>query len=614
MTADYREWRTSLNRLDELLAELKILAARVNLPSFDQEECLALLKYKLLPQIAADPVLIVAVVGGTNIGKSLIFNQLAGESASAVSPLAAGTRHPVCLISPQGVNAARLNDWFSSFAVLAWKNSQDALIDAPEHRLYWRIGDHVPSRLLLLDTPDIDSDAVVNWQRADVIRQSADVLIAVLTQQKYNDAAVKRFFRLAAEAQKPMIIIFNQCDLVEDRPYWSHWLSTFVSETGSDPLSVFVVPLDREAAKKLSLPMFQVGQELQGELLPASLPDQLATLRFDEIKIRTYRGAMKRILDHQHGVPAIVRRVKHAALEHQEALAALSQACATQVHWPSLPAAALVEEIRQWWDAHRAGWSRKVHGFYRAVGRRVMWPIRKSLQAMGAQHASATATIQDRELDAIVHSVERLFSELERIARVGNSTLRPLIQKLLSGKNREKLLQELRTLHAQRPLMEDTLRNEMWSELDLWGEQYPRAVSFLRSLDHVAAIARPAISVTLALSGWMIAGDVMGHAVAHVAGHTAGQLATEAAITASVAGGGEAVVSATVEGVQQAAARLLRRLQERYVQSRAKWLTTFLEDQFLGPVLGELKQGSDLAIHPAILEIEALMESLSRQV
>ncbi|MGV2333591.1 MAG UNVERIFIED_CONTAM: hypothetical protein LVR18_05525 [Planctomycetaceae bacterium] len=64
--------------------------------------------------------------------------------------------------------------------------------------MFWRPAAELPDWLLVLDTPDIDSDARVNWQRADAVRRSADVLIAVLTQQKYNDAAVKEFFRRGA--------------------------------------------------------------------------------------------------------------------------------------------------------------------------------------------------------------------------------------------------------------------------------------------------------------------------------------------------------------------------------------------------------------------------------
>ena len=84
---------------------------------------------------------------------------------------------------------------------------------------------------MLVDAPDVDSDVTVNWQRARAIRQTADVLIALLTQQKYNDAAVKQFFRAAVEADKPIIVIFNFCDLEADRDYWPQWLARFCAET-----------------------------------------------------------------------------------------------------------------------------------------------------------------------------------------------------------------------------------------------------------------------------------------------------------------------------------------------------------------------------------------------
>src|SRR5262249_48387605 len=149
----------------------------------------------------------------------------AGEMASGVSPLAAGTRHPVCMVPAGFFDTDSLRATFPRFELRAWQSPNDPLTPTDDHLLFWREGQHVPERLLLLDTPDIDSDAEVNWQKAETIRESADVLLAVLTQQKYNDAAVKQFFRKAAEADKPAIVIFNQCDLNEDREYWPQWLS-----------------------------------------------------------------------------------------------------------------------------------------------------------------------------------------------------------------------------------------------------------------------------------------------------------------------------------------------------------------------------------------------------
>ena len=76
-----------------------------------------------------------AIVGGTNIGKSVIFNLLAGEVASASSPLAAGTKHPVCLAPKELADPALLGRLFESFALHAWRSADDPLEDSPENRL-----------------------------------------------------------------------------------------------------------------------------------------------------------------------------------------------------------------------------------------------------------------------------------------------------------------------------------------------------------------------------------------------------------------------------------------------------------------------------------------------
>ena len=91
--AQVKATRSSARRVGTLAA-----AAGVAPPA--GQEWHDLLRNKLLPQLELPPLLVVAIVGGTNIGKSVIFNHLAGEVASASSPLAAGTKHPVCLVPP----------------------------------------------------------------------------------------------------------------------------------------------------------------------------------------------------------------------------------------------------------------------------------------------------------------------------------------------------------------------------------------------------------------------------------------------------------------------------------------------------------------------------------
>ena len=267
----YRSFAAEVQRLDRALAALEPQAAEVGVAPPAGQEWFELLRNKLLPQLDLPPLLVVAIVGGTNIGKSVIFNHLAGEVASASSPLAAGTKHPVCLVPPDLADPDLLQAVVRAVRVCTPGGRPTIrLDDTSENRLYWRVGPTMPPRLLLLDAPDVDSNVTVNWQRARAIRQTADVLVAVLTQQKYNDAAVKQFFRAAVEAQKPIVVVFNQCELAADRDYWPQWLATFCQHTGARPELAYVVPYDRAAAEELRLPFYAMNRRNDRKLAAGS--------------------------------------------------------------------------------------------------------------------------------------------------------------------------------------------------------------------------------------------------------------------------------------------------------------------------------------------------------
>jgi hypothetical protein len=611
MVVEFQTWAAQIRALDLALAKLLPTASGLGVPAPYGEEWYELLVHKLVPQASTQPVLVVAIVGGTNIGKSVIFNHLAGEMASAVSPLAAGTRHPVCLVPSGFDDSATLDRLFTGFELHRWHSPDDPLTDSAEHRLFWRSGVAVPPRLLLLDTPDIDSDAPVNWQRADIIRQASDVLIAVLTQQKYNDAAVKQFFRKAAEADKPIIVVFNQCDLHADRDYWPLWLATFAEETGAKPELVYVVPYDRQAAAERQLPFFFVGSTGHAPPeKPGSLADDLAALHFDKIKIRTFQGALVRLLDRDTGAPAYLERIRFHAGEFAAARQALAAAELVRVPWPTVPPQLLVDEIRAWWDARRSPWSRRVHGVYRAIGQGVGWPVMAAWRAVNGPLLDPLATFRARERDAIVEAVEKLVDELDRLRRMGNETLRPRLETLLSGSSRAALLERIEAAHDQLPAVDEHYRATLRAELDRWGGDNPRAVSFLQSLDHATAIARPAITVVLLVTGTFVGSEVVGQTALHLAGHTAGNLATEAAIAGGITVGGEAVVTATGEGVHQAAARLFRRLQTSYAESRAEWLAGWLDRELLGGLLADLGRGAEAQRSPAFREVTDALTAL----
>jgi hypothetical protein len=318
---------------------------------------------------------------------------------------------------------------------------------------------------------------------------------------------------------------------------------------------------------------------------------------------------VRRVLDVQHGLPAYLASIRRAAGEFAAANAALSATELARIGWPSLPAGLLVDEIRQWWDGSRQAWSRQVHGFYRTLGRGVTWPLRAAWGSLTGPQVDPMALFQQQERTAVVAAVQKLLEELDRLAKVGNDVLRPRLAQLLGGRARATLLDRVQAAHETLPAIDEDYRAFLRAELDGWRSSNPRAVRFLQSLDHAAALARPAITVALFFTGLHFAGDMVGQAAAQAAGATAGHVAAEAAIAGGITGGGEALVSTTSEGVRQAAGRLFIRLQARYAQQRAAWLAQWLESELLGDLLADLRRGAEAPQGPAFQKIESLLRA-----
>src|SRR5688500_7969433 len=82
----------ALDQVERALASSRTLQAVLLAGTEDWRR---LLRYKLLPHLGGQGCLVAAVAGGTNTGKSTVFNLLLGADTSPVRSTAAATCHPV---------------------------------------------------------------------------------------------------------------------------------------------------------------------------------------------------------------------------------------------------------------------------------------------------------------------------------------------------------------------------------------------------------------------------------------------------------------------------------------------------------------------------------------
>jgi hypothetical protein len=586
----------------------------LRLPPLAGREWYEVLLRKLLPQLAGPPFIVAAVVGGTNIGKSVIFNHLAGARVSATSPLASGTRHPVCLVPEGFATQHDLSAIFQGFKLIEWTEPEAALENCPEHRLFWKTSAGLPSNLLVLDTPDIDSDAEINWLRADHLRHCADVLVAVLTQQKYNDAAVKRFFRNAAGEDKAVIAVFNQCLLPEDEPFWPLWLETFSGETGIVPDLLYLAPNDRRAAEENRLPFFERRWQSDNprvgsapDKAPHDLARDLTEMRFSEIKLRTLRGGLGQILAPQTGVRAYLEEIRLRSAAFQDASTLLAmQELARVENWPAPPVGLLVSHIRQWWRTHRRGWAKTIHDVYGSLGEGLLWPFRWVGKRIAGGAPDPHEVYLTAEQNIMLQTVDALYRELTRLSQLGNDLLRPRLEALLAGASRADLLERL-TADLDALDLDSELNEVVAAQMQAFRDENPNTFGVFRKLDSMAAVARPVTSVVLFAAAAGPVGHMVTTASQSLAVHIIGDIASGTGAVVV----GETALSGTVGGLRLLEARF-RQLQAAFTARRVAWFAEFLRKNILGDLHSELAAAAGLAETTTYQEVLASVDRLSQ--
>lgn len=589
---DYRRWTRQVSDLAAAARALEPLAAELGVASPKASDWHGALFQKLLPQVEQPPFLIVAVAGGTNTGKSVVFNHLAGGSVSRSHPNATQTRHPVCIV-PRGF-AARdaLDAVFPEFELRTWQSENDPLSEGDDHLLFMRddpLGQQ-PERLLLMDTPDVDGTLKANWHRADLVRHAADVLVCILTQQKYNDAAIREFFRAAAQAEKTVLVVFNMVQWPRQRELCYGWLEQFCRETGLQPAGVYAAPWDSDAVDENRLPFYPLSEGA------TDLREDLAELRFDAIKIRSLTGSLRQVVSAE-GIPTFLASVRRRASQYAGARDLLDHDIREQnVELPDLPRQLVWEEIWKWLDSRRTKFDRWIHGAYHSLGQMVTRLWRRDPE-------DELTAFRQEEFNRLQTALARKLDQLDRLRRGGNEILSRELSDVLGGLERDKLFEELRRRHAEAPLVTDGYRQFIREQLNAFERQNPALVKGISWALVATAVVRPAISVGLAFVG--------AHGIEMAAGHWALSWVGDVAVGTATAAAGEAV---TVPTGQIALKTLLSGLFARFYFERVKLLTKTLDDVVLGPVVDRLNRLADAGHHPASQRATELVLELQRSL
>ncbi len=181
-----------------------------------REDILLYLRLKILPELDADGALpvFVGVQGGTNVGKSTVFNALCGKLLSPSVVQASATKHPLVYVHRRWRDTVLDDELFPGLECRELEDPKELLVDADRTELlYFRFHeDDALAAIALIDSPDFDSALETNLRVARYMTVLSDVTVFVTTAQKYKDRALVEHLRLLNDLKACVVLVFNMVD------------------------------------------------------------------------------------------------------------------------------------------------------------------------------------------------------------------------------------------------------------------------------------------------------------------------------------------------------------------------------------------------------------------
>jgi hypothetical protein len=201
------------------------------------------LRRDLLPRLggADAPLLLVAIAGPNNVGKSTLFNALVGTPLSPARPEGGLTKQCLAAAHPDTWTGSLKDFLTRRYDIVPVASGEAAPVDqaGPAGRLYLVLADAVPRGLVVMDTPDFDSVYRDNRERAEALLVTVDVLAFVVSRQTYQNAALVDFLRAAVGHGRPYLLVYNEA--TREEVARAH-LEKLASDVGHPPLARYLAP------------------------------------------------------------------------------------------------------------------------------------------------------------------------------------------------------------------------------------------------------------------------------------------------------------------------------------------------------------------------------------
>ena len=255
-----------------------------------RDNILLSLRCKVLPELrsAGDLPIFVGIQGGTNVGKSTVFNALAGQLISPAVVQASATKHPLVFVHESWRDRLLTSDTFPGLVCRELEDSKELLVNPDRTELiYFHFhSDGSLSQLALIDSPDFDSALESNLTVARYVTVLSDVTVYVTTAQKYKDRELVLHLKLLRDLKAMIILVFNMLD---QEIVYNTLLEDLRSSVNLPESDVFAIRLPHSSST-------HPEDELK-DLLAKPVLERLYGCKRDHVKPLLVERTMRRTLD-----------------------------------------------------------------------------------------------------------------------------------------------------------------------------------------------------------------------------------------------------------------------------------------------------------------------------